>query len=301
MRKTFKLALITLAALLTLTACSSGVITTVTDGDEIIADIKGNTITKNDIYEYSKLRFGVNLIQSNLISMQMEELVELTEEDEKVAQAKLAEAKESLGESFEALLKASGYADEEDYYNRLILQNIRADKMLDLYLSENMESITTQLSSRKIKQADFKNKAEAEAALEELKEVETLDSKTFEEIINKHLPEADEDKINAPSKVEHIYNGRESNTYYNTQLKDTKPNDLSEVVMINDGFAIIYIEELDIEADKDLIKASILADEKVGSIVTRAMYAHYSAKGNFEIHDSQLHDLWKENNPFIAK
>lgn len=299
MKKSIKLIIITLAALLTLTACSSGVNTKVSNGDEVIADIKGKVISKNDIYEYSKLRFGVNLIQSNLIEMQLEQLVELTDEDIKLADEKLADAKESLGESFEALLNASGYADEEDYYERLILQNIRAEKMLDIYLSENSEYITQLLNSRKMRQLTLENKADAEAALKELQAVENLDAASFEEIAKKYLNE--DGKNLTPTKVEHIYTGREENTFYNTQLKDTKPNTLSEVIMLKEGFGIIFIDDLDVTEDLDLIKESLKNDEKVDAIVSKTMHAHYSAKGNFEIHDSQLFDLWKDNNPFITE
>lgn len=86
MKKTFKLLSILLISLLVLVGCGSNAQTSVENGDEVVVDIKDNEITKDDIYTYLKLRFGPNLITTNLIDMQLEKYVTLDEEDKEAGQ-----------------------------------------------------------------------------------------------------------------------------------------------------------------------------------------------------------------------
>lgn len=296
MRKLLKTSLVIISLLLVLVGCSKDVNTHVSDKETVIAEIKGVKITKDDIYEYGKLRFGQNLITVNLIDMQLEENVTLDAEDKKLAQEHLEEAKEAMKDDFEAIVIASGYKNVDDYYERFILRDIKNQKLFKNYVKEHISEIVAGLHTHKIKVLKVDDKAKGEAALEELEVIEDLDSEKFLEVAKKYSKE----EIVAPSKIEHVYSQRTNNKHYNTYLEEAVPGLIKENILVDEGFEIIYVEELDQEADFEMILSSIEANEKVNEIVIKAMYAHYSAKGNFKIHDADLYKLFKENNPFIV-
>ncbi len=297
MKKTLKYILITISLLTLLTACSKDVKTHVSDKDSVIVEIKGSQITKDDIYEYGKLRFGQNILTVNLVDMLLEENITLNDDDIKRAKDLLEDAKEALKDDFEAIIKASGYKDVDDYYERFVLRNIKNEKLIETYTRENIEEITNGLSTQKIRVLKAEDKANAEAAIKELEAIEDLDSEKFLEIAKKYSKE----EVVAPLQVEHVYSDRTTNKHYNTYLKDAKAGLIAETIMVDEGFEIIFVEELDTTEDLDMIIASIEKDEKVNEIVTKATYAHYSAKGDFKIHDADLYKAFKENNPFIVK
>ena len=299
MKRSIKFITITLAVLLTLTACSSSYNTGVTDGDSVIAEIKGTTITKNDVYEYSKLKFGLNLVSRHLIDMQLDKLVELSDEDVTKAKETLESTKESLKDNFEMLIQSQGYKDEEDYYNNYILASIKIEKLFNLYVDENLETIMAENNTRKVRILKVTDKANAEKALEEIKAVEELTGEKFAEIAKTYAPESEE--LVADSRIEHVYTGRDKDTYLNTQLKDTKPGLIDELIMTDAGFAIILVEEIDVEADKDAIIKSFGANETISKKISGNMHLHYAEAGGFKIHDQELSDMFAENNPFKTK
>ncbi len=298
MKRTVKTILITLAALLVLTACGSSAHTSVTDGDTVIFEINDTKVTKNDIYQYGKLKSGVSVITRHLIEMELEKYVELSDEDVEKAKKSLEETKESLGDNFEMLVQAQGYKDEEDYYNTYILSSIKIEKLFKLYVGDNLETIMEENNTRKVRILKASDKALGEAALEELKALEELTGESFKEVATKY---SGNDETAGDAKIEHIYTGRETDTYLNTHIKDTKPGLVEELIMVEDGFVLIYVEEIDPETDKDSIIASIEANETIGKAVSNNMYLHYAELGNFKIYDQDLNDLFKQDNPFQNK
>lgn len=300
MKKTFKLLSILLISLLVLVGCGSNAQTSVENGDEVVVDIKDNEITKDDIYTYLKLRFGPNLITTNLIDMQLEKYVTLDEEDKEAGQKRLEETKELLEDEFEEVIKASGYDSEEDYYQRVILNAIKNEKLFNTYLNENLADITEGLNTAKVKMIKTDSKPEAEAALAELLEKEDLSSEDFKEVA-KTYSKVEEDTEVAESTIQHVYEERVELTFLNEELKTATPGLIDEVFMDGEVFYIVFVEELDLEEDKEMIINSIVGDELVNQVVSQSMFAHYSAKGDFEIHDADLYDLFKESNPFLVK
>lgn len=299
MKKHTKIIAITLILLLTLTGCSKVALTQVTDADSNLATIKEENLTKGDIYSFMKLKYGTTIITSNLIDMQLEQYVELTDEDMEAAKKTLADTKENFKDKFEEILESSGYKDEEDYLERFILKNLKNQKMLEQYFEDNYASIIETLSTAKVRTLETENKAQAEEALEKLKEIEELDGEAFVEVAKEYVAKDKEDKPVADPVIEHIYQGREEKTYLNTQLVDAKPGLIEEVISADGGFVILYIEELNQETDSEAILASISSTEKLSEQINKAMYANYSQVGKFEIHDKQMFDQFKENNPFL--
>lgn len=297
MKKAIRIITIIALSLVVLTGCSSTPQTHVSNGDEVIIDIKDNQITKDNIYTYLKLRFGPNLITSNLVNMQLEKYVTLNADDEAEGQKRLDETKELLGEDFEKVIKSSGYKSVDDYYERVILNQIKNEKLFNEYLDQNLDTITEGLHTAKIKKIRTNSKPEAEAALLELQEMESVTADDFTSVAKTY---SQEDEI-AESRIEHVYEDREVLKFLNEKLVDAKPGLMDEVIMDGEVFYIVYVEDLDVEAEKEMIITSIVEDEVVNQVVNQSMFAHYSAEGDFKIHDTDLYDLFKESNPFLVR
>ncbi|NLC34276.1 MAG: hypothetical protein GX760_03315 [Erysipelothrix sp.] len=301
MKKYTKLIALFLIALITLTGCSTQATSFVSGGDDVIATIKDESLTKENIYNFIKVKYGTSLIASNLMDMQLDKLVDFTDEDMKEAQALLETAKENFDGQFETLILASGYANEEEYLNGYIIKNLKVEKMLTQYFNENIASITKTLSTRKLKSLVAETKADAEAALEALKAVDNLDAAAFVTVAEQYGTAEDEKKVVGESVYEHVYDGRTTQTYLNDRLSSAKAGLLNEVIMDGNTYKVLFFEENDLENEADKILASINVGDLLKSQLIQSMYSYNSNVGNFEIYDVQMNDLFHENNPFTAQ
>lgn len=294
MKKTIKFITLISLSLLLVTGCSSNVKTQVQNQDEVIINIKDNPITKANIYKYLKLRFGPNLITSNLITMQLDAYVNLDAQDEAEGQKRLEDTKELLGDDFEDVILSSGYTDVEDYYQRVVLSKIKNDKLFNTYLEENFADVVNGLHSKKVTKLVTSSKPEAEKALAELNTEEDLSLADFIELAKSY-----DDEISGQTTIEHVYESREALKFLNNQLVDAQVGLVEKVLMEGDNFYLIFIEDVDLDKDKAEIIASIMEDQNVHQIVSKSMFTYYSQLGDFKIHDSELYDLYKESNPFL--
>ncbi len=300
MKRSIKLLTVLLASLLFLTACSSSAVTQVENSDEVFAEINDVTITKGDVYNFIKLKYGVNLISAKLVDMEIDKLVTLDEADTKKAEETLEKTKETLKDQFELLVKSQGFKDEEDYFRNYVLKSIKIDKLFNMYVAENLENITKDLYTKKVKLVRTSSKAEAEEALKSLQDLEEITDENFKEIAEKY---AADDKKEAAGKVvvENYVSGRETDSFLNNHLKENKKGLVEEVIMNNAEFVVLYLEDINLETDLEAVITSIVDNEDIAKVITNEMYLHYAKLGNFEIHDSRVNELFNENNPFQNK
>lgn len=292
MRKIFKTLLALALSLAILVGCSTNPQTQVSEADQVLINIKDNEIKKANIYQYLKLRFGPNLITSNLIQMQLDKFVTLDAADEAEGEKRLNDTKELLGDDFEKVILSSGYSSVDDYYDRVILSQIKNEKMFNTYLDENYLQITSDLHTAQIKKIRTNSKADAEAALADLN---SLDSVSVEDFVTVAEMYSQEEKI-AASSIEHVYDQRTVLTFLNEKLKDAKPGLIPEVIMDGEVFYIIFVEDFDLEVNKEKVIEEMFMDETINNVLSEQMFLDYSEAGNFEIHDSDLYDLFNELN-----
>ncbi|HZJ86207.1 MAG TPA: hypothetical protein VFC83_03710 [Erysipelotrichaceae bacterium] len=292
MRKIFKTLLALALSLAILVGCSTNPQTQVSEADQVLINIKDNEIKKANIYQYLKLRFGPNLITSNLIQMQLDKFVTLDAADEAEGEKRLNDTKELLGDDFEKVILSSGYSSVDDYYDRVILSQIKNEKMFNTYLDENYLQITNDLHTAQIKKIRTNSKADAEAALADLN---SLDSVSVEDFVTVAEMYSQEEKI-AASSIEHVYDQRTVLTFLNEKLKDAKPGLIPEVIMDGEVFYIIFVEDFDLEVNKEKVIEEMFMDETINNVLSEQMFLDYSEAGNFEIHDSDLYDLFNELN-----
>lgn len=292
MRKIFKTLLALALSLAILVGCSTNPQTQVSEADQVLINIKDNEIKKANIYQYLKLRFGPNLITSNLIQMQLDKFVTLDAADEAEGEKRLNDTKELLGDDFEKVILSSGYSSVDDYFDRVILSQIKNEKMFNTYLDENYLQITNDLHTAQIKKIRTNSKADAEAALADLN---SLDSVSVEDFVTVAEMYSQEEKI-AASSIEHVYDQRTVLPFLNEKLKDAKPGLIPEVIMDGEVFYIIFVEDFDLEVNKEKVIEEMFMDETINNVLSEQMFLDYSEAGNFEIHDSDLYDLFNELN-----
>ena len=292
MRKIFKTLLALALSLAILVGCSTNPQTQVSEADQVLINIKDNEIKKANIYQYLKLRFGPNLITSNLIQMQLDKFVTLDAADEAEGEKRLNDTKELLGDDFEKVILSSGYSSVDDYYDRVILSQIKNEKMFNTYLDENYLQITNDLHTAQIKKIRTNSKADAEAALADLN---SLDSVSVEDFVTVAEMYSQEDNI-AKSSIEHVFAKRSVLPFLNEKLKDAKPGLIPEVIMDGEVFYIIFVEDFDLEVNKEKVIEEMFMDETINNVLSEQMFLDYSEAGNFEIHDSDLYDLFNELN-----
>ena len=164
--------------------------------------------------------------------------------------------------------------------------------MFNTYLDENYLQITNDLHTAQIKKIRTNSKADAEAALADLN---SLDSVSVEDFVTVAEMYSQEEKI-AASSIEHVYDQRTVLTFLNEKLKDAKPGLIPEVIMDGEVFYIIFVEDFDLEVNKEKVIEEMFMDETINNVLSEQMFLDYSEAGNFEIHDSDLYDLFNELN-----
>ena len=115
-------ALVLIVALM-LTGC--GNVATLKNGEEVVAKLKGKSITAEDLYDELKKQGGAVTLTNMIDAFVVNKEIKTDDDAESYADSQLSSYKQSYksyGQDFNAALTAAGYTDENDFKDELILE-----------------------------------------------------------------------------------------------------------------------------------------------------------------------------------
>lgn len=107
------------------------------DGDDIVVQVDGKTITANDLYEELKKQSGqsvaINLIDDYILNKEYE----TTSEIEESAESTIETYKNTYGDSYEQFLEYNGISDDNEL-KELLIKNSKLTSATEDYIKDNL-------------------------------------------------------------------------------------------------------------------------------------------------------------------
>lgn len=278
------------AMLTTLSGCKDAV-ANISNGSEVLIQVGKTKITNEDLFKSLKKTSGatttIQLVQDALAEL---EGITLTDELKKEAEADLKETKKEYGgdKAFAEALAGAGFADDQDYLERVSYPDLLKGELLDKYLKENEEKMLNQYHPIKAKVIEFDSQSKADKALADIKNGADLAT-----VFKNYGAEK------ATLKgVETIYHAESSlaNTVYTRMTTTTKEGIIKEV-LADQSESKWYIAEIT-NNDPTSMVDEIFDELKVSATsLSTSMLETYLKKHNFKLYDIDIYNDVKTNYP----
>ena len=207
----------------------------------------------------------------------------------KEAQEQVKESQDSV-ENFEKQVKSLGYKDIEDYTNRVAIPSVQSKRLIEKYMKDNKKEVKKQFKPSLAYIIECDNEDNAKKALKALKEKKDLNE------VREQFGKTDS---MITSDVQFVStNSQDLPTRLINTLSSSKDKGVVDEVFSNDNpdqpaFYVAVLESNDY--DKNLKQfAKNLSDN---SSLSEDCLIFYLDKYKFEVHDQDLFDYFKANNP----
>ncbi len=128
---------IIIVILLIVLICVSTKNTKTKDGDDIVVQVDGKTITANDLYDKLKSQNGrtvaINLIDDYIVNKEYK----TTDDMKTQAESSIQSYKSQYGDSYEAFLQYNGIADDAEL-KELLIKNIKLTSITEDYIKDTL-------------------------------------------------------------------------------------------------------------------------------------------------------------------
>lgn len=283
-----KTPILLVCAAMMLSACS-GATATIKDKDEAIMTIGNTTYTKGDEYDLLKISTGTDLTMELVKQAIYKQEVKVTDEMKEKAQEQINNYKGNMSD-FESQIKSLGYTSTKQYMNKVLIPSLQASELTEKYFTDAKKDIQNTYKPSKARIIQCGNKATAKKALKALK-----DGTDPEEVASQYMVDSA------------TYSGKETlittkktdiSTRMINKLYKAKEAGVIDEIFTNEssGTTYAYVAVLVTNTYKD-IKDEVYTTLSSDDDVKKACLVYYLKKYNFEVHDQDVFDNLKANNP----
>lgn len=275
-------------AVMMLTGCS-GATATIKDKDETIMTIGDTKYTKGDEYDLLKISTGTDLTMELVKQAIYKQEVKVTKEMKKKAQEQVNNYKENM-ENFDEQIQSLGYKNSTQYMNKVLIPSLQASELTKKYFTDAKKDIQKTYKPSKARIIQCENKATAKKALKALK-----NGTDPEEVAQQYM--VDSAKYSGKEALVTTKTTDLSTRLINTLSKAKKTGVIDEVFTNeSSGTTYAYVAVLVSNTYKD-IKDDVYTTLSSDDDVTKACLVYYLKKYNFEVHDQDVFNNLKVNNP----
>ena len=271
-----------------LTGCS-GATANIKDKDETIMTIGDTKYTKGDEYELLKVSTGTDLTMELVKQAIYKQEVKVTKEMKEKAQEQVNNYKENM-ENFDEQIQSLGYKNSKQYMNKVLIPSLQASELTEKYFTDAKKDIQNTYKPSKARIIQCENKATAKKALKALKS-----GTDPEEVAQQYMIDSA------------TYSGKETlvttkttdlSTRLINKLSKTKKAGVIDEVFTNEssGNTYAYVAVLVSNTYKD-IKDEVYTTLSSDDDITKECLVYYLKKYNFEVHDQDVFNNLKANNP----
>lgn len=269
-----------LAIALTLSACGNK--TANVSHNDVLIQFGKNKITTSDLYyqmlEADKGATVINLVAKYILDQEIETTDEIIAEAEK----QLADIKVEMEGDLSSLMKSYGFETEEELLQQVIY-SVKSDKLIDKYISTNLDSIYEQYKPFKAQmiyiEINSTDDPDGEAAKQEAQLVVDLlkSGASFEEVSKEHS-----DKTSYGTET--LYT-TESTLDYNVlaYAQSVSSPALSDIILNNNktGYYVVQVTV----TNKEQLKEDFISSLKNNSDFTSLVENSYFRDHNFQLYD----------------
>lgn len=275
-------------AAMMLTGCSRAT-ATIKDKDETIMTIGDTKYTKGDEYELLKISTGSDLTMELVKQAIYKQEVKVTKEMKEKAQKQVNDYKENM-ENFDEQIHSLGYKNSKQYMNKVLIPSLQASELTEKYFTDAKKDIQKTYKPSKARIIQCENKATAKKALKALK-----NGTDPEEVAQQYM--VDSAKYSGKETLVTTKTTDLSTRLINTLSKTKKAGVIDEVFTNeSSGTTYAYVAVLVSNTYKD-IKDDVYTALSSDDDVTKACLVYYLKKYNFEVHDQDVFNNLKANNP----
>lgn len=275
-------------ATMMLTGCS-GATATIKDKDETIMTIGDTKYTKGDEYELLKVSTGTDLTMELVKQAIYKQEVKVTKEMKEKAQEQVNNYKENM-ENFDKQIHSLGYKNSKQYMNKVLIPSLQASELTEKYFTDAKKDVQKTYKPSKARIIQCENKATAKKALKALKS-----GTDPEEVAQQYM--VDSAKYSGKETLVTTKTTDLSTRLINTLSKTKKAGVIDEVFTNeSSGTTYAYVAVLVSNTYKD-IKDDVYTTLSSDDDVTKACLVYYFKKYNFEVHDQDVFNNLKANNP----
>lgn len=275
-------------AAMMLTGCSVAT-ATIKDKDETIMTIGDTKYTKGDEYELLKISTGSDLTMELVKQAIYKQEVKVTKEMKEKAQEQVNNYKENM-ENFDKQIHSLGYKNSKQYMNKVLIPSLQASELTEKYFTDAKKDIQKKYKPSKARIIQCENKATAKKALKALKS-----GTDPEEVAQQYM--IDSAKYSGKETLITTKTTDLSTRLINTLSKTKKAGVIDEVFTNeSSGTTYAYVAVLVSNTYKD-IKDDVYTTLSSDDDVTKACLVYYLKKYNFEVHDQDVFNNLKTNNP----
>lgn len=269
-----------LAIALTLSACGNK--TANVSHNDVLIQFGKNKITTSDLYyqmlEADKGATVINQVAKYILDQEIETTDEIIAEAEK----QLADIKVEMEGDLSSLMKSYGFETEEELLQQIIY-SVKSDKLIDKYISTNLDSIYEQYKPFKAQmiyiEINSTDDPDGEAAKKEAQLVVDLlkSGASFEEVSKEHS-----DKTSYGTET--LYT-TESTLDYNVlaYAQSVSSPALSDIILNNNktGYYVVQVTV----TNKEQLKEDFISSLKNNSDFTSLVENSYFRDHNFQLYD----------------
>ena len=269
-----------LAIALTLSACGNK--TANVSHNDVLIQFGKNKITTSDLYyqmlEADKGATVINQVAKYILDQEIETTDEIIAEAEK----QLADIKVEMKGDLSSLMKSYGFETEEELLQQIIY-SVKSDKLIDKYISTNLDSIYEQYKPFKAQmiyiEINSTDDPDGEAAKQEAQLVVDLlkSGASFEEVSKEHS-----DKTSYGTET--LYT-TESTLDYNVlaYAQSVSSPALSDIILNNNktGYYVVQVTV----TNKEQLKEDFISSLKNNSDFTSLVENSYFRDHNFQLYD----------------
>ena len=269
-----------LAIALTLSACGNK--TANVSHNDVLIQFGKNKITTSDLYyqmlEADKGATVINQVAKYILDQEIETTDEIIAEAEK----QLADIKVEMKGDLSSLMKSYGFETEEELLQQVIY-SVKSDKLIDKYISTNLDSIYEQYKPFKAQmiyiEINSTDDPDGEAAKQEAQLVVDLlkSGASFEEVSKEHS-----DKTSYGTET--LYT-TESTLDYNVlaYAQSVSSPALSDIILNNNktGYYVVQVTV----TNKEQLKEDFISSLKNNSDFTSLVENSYFRDHNFQLYD----------------
>lgn len=281
-----KSSILSISLILLLTGCQ-GHVTSVKNGDSQVMKIGDTTYTKEDIYDLEKADNGASTTMSDIQQMIYNKEVGRTDAIKEQAQKQYNNYAKN-NDDFSKQLKSNGYT-KQSYINDVLIPTIQADKLVDKYFKANKKAIKKEYKPSKAIILECDDEKTAKKALSALKKG-TKQNEVYKQYQSDNANFSDE-AVLITTKTNGV-----PTRLVNTLYKQKKTGIVDEVFSNNENSSLYYVTILQTN-NYDKLTGDLKDELSSDSDFASDCLQYYLKKYNFEVHDQDIFDYLRNNNP----